>query len=200
MVELLHVGPGDRVLDVACGTGDLSEIAAGMRPASVTGVDFTPEMLEIARAKAAHRTFPGVTPQYDAGDATKLQFSDAAFDVVMIAFGIRNVDDTAAALSEFHRVLAPGGRLGILEFSEPSNALLRWGNAMYTRRIMPLTATLIARDRSGAYAYLPKSIETYLDPAALAQAASTAGFTLLEQRPLTFGTCTATVLHKPAAK
>lgn len=196
LTGLLGIGPGDRVLDVACGTGDLTEAAACCRPASVLGVDFTPEMLDLAEAKARRRAFPGVVPEYRLGDATALELDDSSFDVAMIAFGIRNVDLPATAVGEFHRVLAPSGRLGILEFSEPTNGLMRWMNGLYTRRIMPLTATLIARDSSGAYLYLPKSVETFLDPTALAQLLRDAGFEIESQTALTFGTCTATIARR----
>lgn len=191
LVSVLKVGPGDRVLDVACGTGDLSEAAARAGAASVLGVDFTPEMLDQARRKAARRSWSML--EYRHGDAMALDLPDGAFDVGMMAFGIRNVSDPACAVRELHRVLVPGGRLGILEFSEPRNGLLRWANGIYTRRIMPLTATWVARDRSGAYRYLPRSVETFLDPAALGALLEAEGFTLEQQVPLTFGTCTATI-------
>ena len=200
LVRLLGVGPSDRVLDVACGTGDLAEAAATAGAAPVLGVDFTPEMLEVARRKAHRGAERGRWSSdglhYVQGDAMALEQGDAAHDVVMIAFGIRNVADPAVAVAEFHRVLAPGGRLGILEFSEPRNRLLRWCNEFYTRRIMPLTATIIARDRSGAYRYLPRSVETFFDPAGLALLLGDAGFTVQRQVPLTFGTCTATIAIK----
>ncbi|MCH2137081.1 MAG: bifunctional demethylmenaquinone methyltransferase/2-methoxy-6-polyprenyl-1,4-benzoquinol methylase UbiE [Phycisphaerales bacterium] len=194
VVKLLKVGSGDRVLDVACGTGDLSEAAALAGADAVLGIDFTPEMLEIARVKAARLKCNA--PEYRQGDATALELPDGAFDVAMIAFGIRNVSDPAAAVGEFARVLVPGGRLGILEFSEPRNPVLRWFNSFYTRRIMPLTATLIARDRSGAYRYLPRSIQTFLSPEELSSLLGKHGFEIERQVPLTFGTCTATIARR----
>ena len=112
-----------------------------------------------------------------------------AADVVSIAFGLRNVGDPAKALSEFHRILRPGGRLLVLEFDEPRNPVIRWGNRLYTHRIMPWTASWIARDRSGAYHYLPRSVETFLNAEKLRSAMIAAGFSEIEQTPLTFGTC-----------
>ena len=203
LIQLLGIGSTDRVLDVACGTGDLSEAAALAGAKSVLGVDFTPEMLEVAIEKAKRGVKRGRwsldTLSYAQGDAMALTQEDASHDVTMIAFGIRNVAEPAKALAEFYRVLAPGGRLGILEFSEPRNPLMRWCNGFYTRRVMPLTATLIARDRSGAYRYLPRSVETFLDPAGLAALLQDVGFTVEQQVPLTFGTCTATVAVKASA-
>ncbi len=202
LIRILGVGASDRVLDVACGTGDLAEAAARVGAVKVLGVDFTPEMLDVARRKAKRGADRGHWPEgalvYEQGDAMALDQEAAAHDVVTIAFGIRNVADPAKALAEFHRVLSPGGRLGILEFSEPRNGILRWFNGFYTRRIMPLTATLIARDRSGAYRYLPRSVQTFLDPQGLASLLREAGFNVEAQIPLTFGTCTATIATKPS--
>ncbi|MHC4947864.1 MAG: bifunctional demethylmenaquinone methyltransferase/2-methoxy-6-polyprenyl-1,4-benzoquinol methylase UbiE [Planctomycetota bacterium] len=187
-VRLAEVGPGDDVLDVACGTGDLAEAFATAGPRSVVGLDFTPRMLDIARRKAT-RLAPGQRPEYVEGDAMALPFEDGRFDVVSIAFGIRNVDEPRRALAEFHRVLRPGGRLVILEFGRPRNRLLRVANDLYTRRVMPITAGLLAGDRSGAYRYLPRSISTFLDPGALAAACRTVGFGDLRSIPMTFGVC-----------
>lgn len=190
-VRAAGIRSGDRVLDVACGTGDLTEAFARARPGSVLGVDFTEAMLEVARAKHRRRARPAgePTPEYRAGDAQQLAFPDGAFDVVSIAFGIRNVSDPEAALAEFRRVLAPGGRLVILEFAEPRGAVLRALNRLYTHRVMPVTASLLAGDRSGAYRYLPRSVATFRDPDALEAALRRAGFGSVERRPLTLGVC-----------
>jgi demethylmenaquinone methyltransferase/2-methoxy-6-polyprenyl-1,4-benzoquinol methylase len=197
-VTLAQVQPTDDVLDVACGTGDLSEAFCRGGARSVTGVDFTQAMLDIASMKAARR-LAGRAIRYEWADATALPFAAGSFDVVSIAFGIRNVADPAKALSEFRRVLRPGGRVVVLEFGEPRNRALRALNRLYTHRIMPLTATLIARDRSGAYRYLPRSVETFLTPERLAGALGSAGFRVTRQRSMTFGVCVATVAEaRPA--
>ena len=197
LVAACRVQPSDAVLDVACGTGDLTECFARARPASVTGVDFTPPMLDVARVKAdrrrPRRRSGEPQPIYAVGDATALEFPDASFDIVSIAFGIRNVGDPERAFSEFRRVLRPGGRLAVLEFATPRNPLVRFGHDLWTRRIMPWTATLISRDRSGAYHYLPRSVATFLDPDAVAAAIEQAGFARPRRRMLTFGTCVAHV-------
>lgn len=193
-VRLARPTSADRVLDVACGTGDLTLAfaRASPAPASVTGLDFTAPMLDVARTKARR-----AEASFVEGDAMSLPFSDASFDVLSIAFGIRNVSDPARALREFRRVLSPGGRLVILEFGEPRTGILRWLNSVYTRRVMPLTASIIARDRSGAYRYLPKSVASFLDPAALAKAVADAGFADVRQHLLTFGVCVATTARVP---
>ncbi|MDG2292678.1 MAG: bifunctional demethylmenaquinone methyltransferase/2-methoxy-6-polyprenyl-1,4-benzoquinol methylase UbiE [Phycisphaerales bacterium] len=191
-------GPNDRILDVACGTGDLSEALANQCPASVHGIDFSRGMLDVAIAKTHSRTRrSGVpVPTYAQGNAMELDLPDASFEACTIAFGIRNVVDPAAALAEFHRVLTPGGRCLILEFSEPRNPLLRSISNIYNRRIMPFTATIISGDRSGAYRYLPRSMETFLSPAELADQIRAAGFTMDVQRPMTFGICTLSIAQK----
>lgn len=193
-VRLVRPTSADRVLDVACGTGDLTLAFARSNPApaAVTGLDFTAPMLDVARSKARQSEASFVE-----GDAMNLPFADASFDVLSIAFGIRNVSDPARALREFRRVLSPGGRLVILEFGEPKQGVLRWLNSLYTHRVMPLTASIIARDRSGAYRYLPKSVASFLEPAALATAVADAGFADVRQHPLTFGVCVATTARVP---
>jgi demethylmenaquinone methyltransferase/2-methoxy-6-polyprenyl-1,4-benzoquinol methylase len=197
-VMLCQVQPTDQVLDVACGTGDLSEAFADSRPASITGVDFTEEMLELARQKSHKRAKPDrPTPAYLHGDAMALPFEDRSFDIVSIAFGIRNVSDPQKALQEFRRVLRSGGRLVILEFSQPHNAMVRAINTLYCSHVMPFTASLIARDRSGAYRYLPRSVQTFLSPDDLAAMMQTAGFQRIATHPMTFGVCTTTIGRAP---
>lgn len=188
-VRIAGVKPTDDVVDIACGTGDLTELFAKTHARSVLGLDFTPPMLAIAREKSARTAHAGAVPRYEHGDATALALPDASADVISIAFGLRNVGDPRKALREFRRVLRPGGRLVVLEFDEPRNPFIRFMNRVYTHRIMPLTASLIARDRSGAYRYLPRSVETFLDSNRLREAILECGFERVEQTPLTFGTC-----------
>ena len=119
----------------------------------------------------------------------KLPMESTSIDVVTIAFGIRNVLKPEAAIAEFRRVLRPGGRLVILEFAEPTIPPIRWFNNLYCQRIMPLTATWISGDKSGAYKYLPKSVATFPPPERLAQSIRDAGFGEVRLTPLSLGIC-----------
>ncbi|MBT4531204.1 MAG: bifunctional demethylmenaquinone methyltransferase/2-methoxy-6-polyprenyl-1,4-benzoquinol methylase UbiE [Phycisphaerae bacterium] len=188
-VKLAQVTNRDDVVDVACGTGDLSMAFYKSGVRSVLGIDFTQAMLDFAMAKA---TKEQMDITYRFGDAMDLNLPEKCADVVSIAFGIRNVQKPDLAFREFFRILRPGGRLIVLEFSNPKNCIVSFINSVYTKHIMPVTATLISRDQSGAYKYLPKSVETFAEPAVLAKEIEEAGFSAIEQHAQTFGVCTIT--------
>ncbi|MSR43828.1 MAG: bifunctional demethylmenaquinone methyltransferase/2-methoxy-6-polyprenyl-1,4-benzoquinol methylase UbiE [Phycisphaerales bacterium] len=192
-VQLAEPVVGAEVLDVACGTGDLSQSFALAGAKRVIGLDYTPAMLDQARMKAARKGGACGRIEYVQGDAQELPYSSRCMDIVSIAFGIRNVADPLRAIHEFHRVLRPGGRLVVLEFAEPQHPVIRFMHRIYTHHIMPWTATILARDGSGAYRYLPRSVQTFLDPSALATQLKSAGFSKVSQHPLTMGTCVVTV-------
>lgn len=183
-VRIANVKPTDVVLDVACGTGDLSAAFLAGGAQRVVGIDFTVNMLRVAQTKRTQHAQPLT---YQAGDAMRLPVADSSVDVVSIAFGIRNVAKPEQAMAEFARVLRPGGRLIVLEFSLPTNPLLLAGYNFYFRHVMPRTASLLARDRSGAYRYLPQSVNTFIDRAGMAKMMQDVGFTQITQKPMTFG-------------
>jgi demethylmenaquinone methyltransferase/2-methoxy-6-polyprenyl-1,4-benzoquinol methylase len=197
-VKAASVRPGDTVADIACGTGDLTELFARTPASRVIGIDFTPEMLDVARRKLAARAPETRSKvEYRQGDAQNLDLPDASVDVVSIAFGIRNVADPRKAIREFARILKPGGRVVILEFDTPRFPPFRWLNNFYSGWLMPRTATLIAGDKSGAYRYLPKSVGTFMPREALLRSLSAAGLQAPTARPLTLGICTCYRATKP---
>jgi demethylmenaquinone methyltransferase/2-methoxy-6-polyprenyl-1,4-benzoquinol methylase len=188
---------GEDVLDVACGTGDLSEAFARSPAAKVVGLDFTREMLD--RAEAKKTSAPnGVKLTYVEGDAMSLPFADQSFDVVSMAFGIRNVVKPQVALAETFRVLRPGGRLIVLEFDQPKNPMLRWFNGVYCAKLMPRTATWISRDESGAYRYLPASVSTFMTRDQLLASMRSCGYVDVQAKPLSLGICVCYRAIRPA--
>jgi demethylmenaquinone methyltransferase / 2-methoxy-6-polyprenyl-1,4-benzoquinol methylase len=199
-VELADLKPTDRIVDVACGTGDLTlAFLDGLRfrgapstAGQVIGIDFTFEMLPLAVGKwtsAADHAQNANSAQFISGDAQSLPLPDGCCDVVSIAFGIRNVVNPAAAIGEFFRILRPGGRLIILEFSTPTNVFLRGMFNFYFRQILPRTATWMSHDRTGAYKYLPQSVRTFIGREKMQSMITDAGFADPEQHALTFGIC-----------
>jgi demethylmenaquinone methyltransferase / 2-methoxy-6-polyprenyl-1,4-benzoquinol methylase len=184
----LSLRPDMRVLDLAAGTGasSLPFAAAGAVPISC---DFSPGMLSVAR-----RTHPEL--RFVAGDALRLPFMDAAFDATTISFGLRNVTDVGQALTELARVTRPGGRLVILETSQPPARPLRAMNRLYTDRVMPLIARVFSSDPS-SYAYLAESAGQWLDQQALADALRAAGWTGVGWRDLMFGAVAIHSAHRP---
>lgn len=200
-VRVAGVRQTDVVLDVACGTGDLSEHFARAGAARVIGLDFTYEMLAIARMKAGSRASHARADRivYMQGDAQRLPLADQSVDVVSIAFGIRNVLEPERAIGEFSRVLRPGGRLVVLEFAEPKFAPVRWFNTLYCARIMPVTATWISGDTSGAYKYLPRSVATFPAPEKLMGMMERAGFVGMRAKSLSLGICMCYSAVKPDA-
>ena len=148
LVERLAVGPGDRVLDLACGTGDFAEHCRG-RAAQTVGLDFSRGML-----MAAGERTPGLG-LWIQGDALRLPFADGSFSVAVSGFALRNFTAIEPVLQELGRVIQPGGRIGLLEVDRPRNAVIRFGHSFYFDRMVPRIGGWIGRDP--AYRYLPQS-------------------------------------------
>ena len=164
-VDRAGVGPGSRALDVATGTGDLA-LELQSRGASVTGMDFSPAMLELARVKA-----PGI--EFEEGDALDLRYDDASFDAVTVGFGARNFSDLDRGLREMARVTKPGGRVVVLEITTPQRPPLSWFFRAWFDRVVPMLGKL-AGD-SDAYTYLPSSVKRFPGPDELAGRMADAG-------------------------
>ena len=170
------VRPDDRVLDACCGTGDLA-LAAEEAGGRVTGLDFSERMLERARRKSS-------SVEWVRGDVTALPFADGAFDAATVGFGVRNVPDLEVALRELARVLRPGGRLGILEITQPRGPLRPFFRLWFDRAV-PLLGRVLPG--GAAYTYLPASVRRFPGPDDLADALERAGFAQVSWRLLAGG-------------
>jgi len=187
-VRALELAPDDRVLDVCTGTADLAIEALSAPTAQVArvlGVDFSHEMLRIARRKGGTRNL-SERLHLVRGDATRLPVPDQAFGAAMVAFGIRNVVDPEQGCRELWRALVPGGRLAILEFGSPRVPGLRAAYLWYFRRVLPCIGRLVSR-HSDAYAYLPASVAEFPSGDEFARLLGAAGFAEVRYERLTFG-------------
>lgn len=184
------------ILDLCTGTGDLALAYwnKGRGQVPVIGADFTREMLEIADGKAAKPQADGraagVPFVFLQADAQRLPFADDTFQIVSVAFGLRNVTDTARGLKEMIRVCRPGGRVVVLEFSLPANRLLRGFYTWYFRNILPRLGQLISRNSQEAYHYLPQSVGEFPYGEKLAAQMRDCGLKTVDHIPLTFGIAT----------
>lgn len=174
-----ELSPGDVALDVACGTGDMT-LQLQRRVGSdghVIGSDFSERMLDLAREKGASRASggPGGTPIYEWGDALELTYDDDAFDAVTVGFGVRNFADLDRGLAEMNRVLKPGGRMVILEITQPQRPPLSTFFSLWFDRLVPLLGN-VAGDAE-AYSYLPESVKRFPPPEDLAEKMERAGLT-----------------------
>lgn len=194
-VKSLAPEPGGFYLDLCTGTGDLAFSLLKRVPARVLGVDFSGPMLDLAREKARRRGASGFCPAR--GDAMCLPLRAASVDGAMVAFGVRNFENLERGLGEMARVLRSGGRAVILEFSEPRGRLFGAVYRWYFRALLPRIGRLVSGS-SGAYAYLPASVEAFPDAEALAGLFDGAGFEVLRQRPLTGGIATLHILRRTA--
>jgi len=184
--------PDAIVLDLCCGTGDLTFSLAREGKARLLGADFAHPMLVRAKEKGAlfaassSEQSPRTLPFLEA-DALRLPFADSSFDLVATAFGFRNLANYEAGLREMHRILKPGGTLAILEFTEPPDdfvgKVFRW----YYRNVLPRIGGLISGD-SAAYTYLPKSVARFFRPPELASLMSAVGYDSVDFKVWTFGT------------
>jgi demethylmenaquinone methyltransferase/2-methoxy-6-polyprenyl-1,4-benzoquinol methylase len=173
------------ILDIATGTADVALTAMKLHPEKIFGVDISEEMLEIGRKKVRAK---GLAEKIEllAGDSEKLIFDDNKFDAVTVAFGVRNFERLQEGLREIHRVLKPGGKLVVLEFSKPHNRLIRALYDFYSTRITPSLGKMISKDPS-AYTYLHESIRAFPSGRAFLDELNKAGFVNTTARPMTFG-------------
>lgn len=193
-VRALNIMPGDLVLDIATGTGDLAMAALRRSRCRVVGVDFSEDMLKLAGKKRDHACLDGRFSLV-MGDATSMPFGSGVFDCAMSAFGIRNVADTERLFRETLRILKQGGRLAVLEFSLPHTFLFRKLYLAYFTKILPRVAGALSGDRD-AYDYLRDSVLAFDSPDQVAAKMEREGLRVLRMSPVFFGVCHIIVAEK----
>lgn len=198
-LRLLNLRPGDPILDVCTGTGDLALSASKHVGASteIIGTDFCAEMLDIARQKQAKRCADLPRLKFLEADTMKLPFESNSFQTVMVAFGLRNVSDTDAGLAEMLRVCKPSGQVAILEFSKPALPILKQGYEFYFRQILPRIGNSVSKNSSDAYRYLPESVIEFPSGEQLAARLRSAGLESIRCLPMTLGVVTLYIGRKP---
>ena len=185
--ELVELQP-QYMLDVATGTGDFAfEALRILKPAKIIGVDISKGMLEVARQKIDKRNLQDVF-EAQLGDSEKLLFEDNTFDAITVAYGVRNFEDLDKGLGDMFRVLKPGGKVVILEFSKPKVFPVKQGSNFYFKYITPTIGRVFSKDAS-AYTYLPESVAAFPDGSDFTARMQTAGFRQTKARPLAFGIC-----------
>jgi demethylmenaquinone methyltransferase/2-methoxy-6-polyprenyl-1,4-benzoquinol methylase len=189
-----ELGAGDSALDVCCGTGDLAfELARRVGPEGrVVACDFSERMLELARVKASDSA---AAVEFEWADALELPYEDASFDAVTVGFGVRNLAELDRGLAEMARVLRPGGRLAILEITQPQRPPLSTFFSIWFDRLVPRLGS-IAGDRD-AYTYLPESVKRFPSPEGLAERLDGAGFARIRWTVLAGGII---AIHSGTAK
>lgn len=182
------------ILDIATGTGDLAIALVGTRAEKIVGLDLSPGMLEVGKAKVAKKGLEH-TIEMVLGDSEDLPFGEDSFDAVTVAFGVRNFEDLDRGLQQIYRVLRPGGQLVILETSVPTRTPFKQGYHLYTKYLLPLMGKIFSKDRS-AYAYLSESAAQFPHGQAFNNILSKNGFIAVENKPQTLGVATIYVATK----
>lgn len=178
----------ENLLDMATGTGDMAILAARLiKNCRVTGMDISEGMLEIGIKKIKDSNL-NESIELLKGDAEAISFPDNSFDAVMVAFGVRNFQDLDKGLKEMRRVLRPGGKIVILEFSKPQNPFILPAYRIYLKSIAPLLGKMISKNGK-AYQYLNKSIQKFPEGIAFVECLKEAGYKKTTQKPLSFGIC-----------
>ena len=173
------------ILDVATGTGDFAVEALRLNPDKIIGIDISEGMLDVGRKKIKERNLDSKI-ELRSGDSENLPFEENKFDAVIVAFGVRNFENLEKGLGEMLRVLRPGGKVVILEFSKPSAFPMKQLYQFYFRFILPTLGRMISKDRS-AYTYLPESVQAFPDGVQFLQLLNKTGYKNTTCKPLTFG-------------
>ena len=193
-VSYMKKGNPRIVLDIATGTGDLAIEIARLNPEIIFGIDISTDMLEIARNKIKKRGLNKII-QFLEGDSEQLIFEDNKFDAVSVAFGVRNFQNLEIGLNEMHRVLKPGGRLMILEFSQPTNPVFKKLYTFYSSVIAPKIGKAVSKD-AAAYTYLNESVKVFPYGEEFCKILSAIGYKDIHFHTLTFGVATIYIANK----
>lgn len=187
IAEIARVQP-KTILDVATGTGDLAIAAAKLNPDKIVGIDIAAQMLDVGRMKLKEKGLDELITM-QVGDSEALPFADNSFDAITCAYGVRNFEHLEAGLKEMCRVLRPGGKLAILEFSHPKKFPVKQGYQFYFKYILPTLGKLVSK-HSTAYSYLPESVMAFPEGQRFCEILAQCGFKEPKARPLTFGITT----------
>jgi demethylmenaquinone methyltransferase/2-methoxy-6-polyprenyl-1,4-benzoquinol methylase len=193
-IRILSRYKSDFLLDVATGTGDFAIAAVRLKPQKIVGFDLSEQMLNVGRAKVQRLGLEHII-EFQKGDSEAMPFTDEQFDAITVAFGVRNFENLEKGLSEFHRVLKPGGVAVILEFSKPRYFPMKQLYLFYFFRILPLVGRLVSKDHS-AYSYLPESVMAFPDDQKFLSILKRIGFSTATQKRLTFGIATIYIAQK----
>ncbi|MCL4139285.1 UNVERIFIED_CONTAM: hypothetical protein GTU68_037032 [Idotea baltica] len=184
-IRLLKKDQPKQILDIATGTGDFAIESLALNPDKVIGVDISAGMLEHGKQKMKRKGLDHIIDM-QMGDSEKLLFESNTFDAVIVSFGVRNFENLEKGLSDMFRVLKPGGKTVIIEFSRPRKFPMKQLYSFYFKSILPIIGKLISKDQS-AYTYLPESVEAFPDGEDFLSILGKVGFKNTECRPLTFG-------------
>jgi demethylmenaquinone methyltransferase / 2-methoxy-6-polyprenyl-1,4-benzoquinol methylase len=195
LVKMVAPAEPRQILDVATGTADLAIELAKLKPEKITGVDISEKMLEFGQEKINNQKLDQIIILKHS-DAEKIPFSDRSFDLVTVAFGVRNFENLQKGLKEIHRVLRNNGRIAVLEFGMPRHFPVKQVYKFYFRFLLPTFGRWISRD-PGAYTYLPDSVETFPHGKAFAAELEAAGFGEVRIHPLSFGIAGIYIAEKP---
>lgn len=193
-ISMLRSAKPKRILDIATGTGDFAFAALKLKPSEVIGIDISKGMVDVGIEKVKkHDKSDIITLQL--GDSEQLDFEDNSFDAITVGFGVRNFENLEKGLSEMVRVLRPGGKAAILEFSKPKKFPIKQGYFFYFKHIMPTVGKLVSKD-SSAYSYLPESVLAFPEGQAFVDIAKQSGFSACTPKPVSGGIATIYLAEK----
>ncbi|WP_218973009.1 bifunctional demethylmenaquinone methyltransferase/2-methoxy-6-polyprenyl-1,4-benzoquinol methylase UbiE [Labilibaculum manganireducens] len=194
-VKLLQSIQPRQLLDIATGTGDFALACLKLNPDKVTGIDISTEMLAVGREKIAKKNLQDKIELFE-GDSENIKFDDNSFDAITVAFGVRNFENLEKGLQEMNRVVRPGGKVVVLEFSKPKNFPVKQFYNFYFFNILPFWGKMVSKD-SSAYTYLPESVGAFPDGENFLEIYKSCGFVDVEQIKLSFGIASIYIGTKP---